>query len=496
MAPGVVISGFRVDRLLGWGSLGTVFEATQLSLGRVVALRLLERDELAEPGMSERFLFQQRLSAAISHANLVPTYEAGEWAEGRFVATRFVRGRTLADLLSAGSLAPKRLSNLMQPLSSALEAAHDAGLVHGRLTAQNVIVDAAGSPFLADLGLGRPGSVEADRQALRELASQVERATARRRRRRLIAPSVAASAALGAVVAVVLLTAGFGDADPATLAAPALAAGAEPFGSALSAGAASPVGCAEAPGPNTPACTLGQATIDGRPTIVSRAGVIRRWAVRGAEGDLALQVVGRRGSKTFLRSFSQVERVADGAPHAFEANVPVERGDRIGVLLAPGASIGSRAGPPETGALRWEGTLSYAPQAQDISRFGGELQLRADIEPGGLPELVQESGAEARTAHAGEVVEVREVDLSGSGVVRVELVRVGEEMAIDAFRQRRRLARLDLPDVDPGGSLLSFESSCGFRHGFCLRWQNPDGELPVIHAYRLSPKGDMFVLIG
>jgi hypothetical protein len=495
---GTVIHGFRIERLLGRGSLGTVYEATQLSLGRTVALRLLEQALFSDPGFSARLRQQQRLSASVHHPNIVPTYEAGDFADGRFVAARYVRGRTLADLLEDGSLSPSRSKALLGPIASALDTAHEAGLVHGRVTPQNLLVDAEGTAYLADLGLGRPGSVAADREALAALVSQAERAGGRRRPRsfaRLAATGLAGLAVVATAVAVVGDGEGGGDAEAEP--PPRIAAGAVPLGSELAPGAARSFGCSREPGPNTPACTLSQSTIAGRSMAVREAGVIRRWAVRGAAGDLALQVIRRRDGRAFLGGFSQVERVPDAGPHGFEASVRVERGDRVGVLLAPGAAIGARTVSRGTSASRWEGTLEFTPRPQSSSRLRRELLLRADIEFGARPEPPpQRTGSRAAAAEDGRTLEELVIPLSGSRVVRVALVRVRSGIALDAFRDRRRVARIDVPDARPSGRLLSVFADCGYRRGFCFRWLN-EGELtPVLHAYTLARDGGAFRLIG
>jgi hypothetical protein len=495
---GSVIEGFRIERRLGEGSLGTVYEATQLSLGRTVALRLIDQTVFSDPGFTERFRAQQRLSASIHHPNLVPTYEAGDWAQGKFVATRFVRGRTLADLLGDGSLPPSSLEALLGPIGSALDIAHEAGLVHGAVTARNVLVDAGGVAYLADLGLGRSGSIDADREALAALALEAGSGAGRHRLRTFVAPALAGLAVLAAGAALIAsVSGGDGGDDAEEEPAPPIAAGAVPLGSELVAGPVRSVGCGDEPGPNTPACTLSQSTISGAPIKIREGGVIRRWAVRGARGDLTLQVLGRRDGHAFLRGFSQVERVPDLGPHAFAADVRVDRGDRIGVLLAPGAVIGAREGSGGAAALRWEGTLDVVPLPQSSSRLDVELLLRADVEPGARPDLPpQLTGSRAAKAEPGRVLGQQVIQVPARGAVRVELVRVGAGIAIDAFHGRRRLARIEVPDASPTGQLRSLDGFCGYTRGFCLRWLNEDDVTLVIHAYRLARDGGAFRLIG
>ena len=490
MNPGDLICGFRIERTIGGGRFGVVYEATQLSLDRTVALRLVEAGSLAEPAAAARFAAQQRLSADFHHLAVIPTYESGEWKGGRFVATRYVRGRTLDDIVAEGPRRSLPTRAALAPVAAALAAAHEAGLVHGAISARNVIIDGDGRAHLADLGLGRAGGVERDREAL---AAVIALAGAPRRSRRWLAAAAALGAA--ALAAGVVVAIGVEDADPAAGPPPPLPAGTRALGSELSPGSSVALGCAEEPGPNTPACTLGQSAIADVEMTVERGGVIRGWAVRGAAGDLTLQVIGRGDGHSYIRGFSQVESAPDRGPQQFAANIPVRRGDRIGVVLAPGATIGARSTPDSSG-LRWDGTLPLAPEPQEAMPIDQELLLRADVEAGGRPDLEQVIGARAARLPSGMALGSQLVQLPGGDVGRVVLVEVGGHIYVDSLRRGRRLARADVADATAGGRVLSFEGHCGFRGGFCLRWLNPGEEEPVIHAYRLAPGAAAFRLIG
>lgn len=488
MAAGGGIGGFRVGRLIGRGSRGAVYEALQLSLDRPVALRLLERGDFVDAEDESRFLAQQRIAASLHHPGIVPTYEAGEWGEGRFVATRYVRGRTLAELIERGEVSRNHAAAIRKQIGVALDAAHAVGLVHGRVSAENVLIDRDGSALLPDLGLGRAGTAERDRAALAELGVLIDRGVAEHRSRRPLAPALAALAALAVAAGIAVATGSAGE-DPSAEQPPAVAAGADALGSDLASGPAASIGCAAEPDPNTPVCTLSQESIDGRTAQVPADGVIRGWAVRNATGELALQVIGRRRGRTFLRSFSQVESVPDRSPHAFETEIRVQRGDLVGVTLAPGAAIGARSAGEGTEALRWGGTLPYSPERAKPSRSPEELLLRIDVEPGARPGLVQLTGRDAANAPAGAALAAQLARAPGGRAVRIELTRVGDDLTIDSFASGRRLARAGVGAAEAGGRLLSFEVQCGFRHGFCLRWLNEDESEPIIHAYRLTPSG-------
>lgn len=494
--PGRVISGFRVERLIGDGSLGSVYEATQLSLGRTVALRLIEERRFADPAFAERFAAQQRRCASLHHPALVPTYEAGAWDDGKFVATRFVRGRTLADHVRDGSLPPWPVDELLVPVAEALGTAHAAGLAHGRMSAQNVLVDEAGRAYLADLGLGREGDPAADRLALEALTTEAGRAAGTRAGRR---PAVRmwALGIAGLVAAGISLWVTLGGEDgSAQLPAPAGPPGTVAVGSALGPGSFEQGGCAPRPSPNTPECTVVQESVEGEPTLVSDRGVIRQWAVRGAQGRLALAVFYERDGDRIVRGFTQAQEVDGPEPVAFPADVPVRPGDRVGLIVAPGARVGMRGGQDSIFG-RAQGGLPGSAQPADSTPVEGELLLRVDVDVGARPEPPTGlTGPRARTADAGRTLAELVIPRPGGGSAKVRAVSVEDEVAVDLFLGDRRLQRVQVGGADPAGTLIELQRHCGTNQGFCIRWSNEGGTQPVFHEYVLGPDGRSLVTIG
>jgi Protein kinase domain/Domain of unknown function (DUF4440) len=153
LQPGAQVGGYRIERRLGQGGMGVVYEATQLSLQRRVALKVLSPELSADPAFGERFRREGRLQATIEHPHIVTVYEAGEVPEGLFIAMRLVRGRTLKALVAGGPLPPDRLVRLLGPVADALDAAHEAGLVHRDVKPQNILVGDGDRPYLSDFGL-------------------------------------------------------------------------------------------------------------------------------------------------------------------------------------------------------------------------------------------------------------------------------------------------------------------------------------------------------
>jgi hypothetical protein len=150
---GTTIAGYRIDSVLGQGGMGTVYEATQLSLDRVVALKLLASHLSDDVGFRERFRREGQVQARLEHPHIVTVYEAGETEYGLFIAMRLVRGRTLKNLITAHELDVNRTLKILEPVAEALDEAHEIGLIHRDIKPQNVLVGGRDHSFLADFGL-------------------------------------------------------------------------------------------------------------------------------------------------------------------------------------------------------------------------------------------------------------------------------------------------------------------------------------------------------
>jgi hypothetical protein len=152
LRTGATLAGYRIDGLVGSGGMGVVYEATQLSLNRTVALKVLAPHLSNDPGFRERFRREAQVQAALEHPHIVTVYEAGESDEGLFIATRLIRGTDLKELVEQG-LGAERALKILAQVASALDAAHAAGLVHRDVKPQNVLVDELDFAYLADFGL-------------------------------------------------------------------------------------------------------------------------------------------------------------------------------------------------------------------------------------------------------------------------------------------------------------------------------------------------------
>jgi hypothetical protein len=155
LASGDEFAGCRIEAVAGRGGMGVVYRATELSLGRPVALKLLTPERAGDREFRERFQRESRMAAAIDHPNVIPVYAAGEHDGSLYLVMRYVGGTDLHRLLrDEGRLEPTRAAELVAQLASALDAAHAAGLVHRDVKPANVLL-AGDHAYLSDFGLTR-----------------------------------------------------------------------------------------------------------------------------------------------------------------------------------------------------------------------------------------------------------------------------------------------------------------------------------------------------
>ena len=152
--PGMMFAGYRVESLVGRGGMGVVYRATDLSLERPVALKLIAPELAAGRAFPRRFLREPRLAASLDHPNVIPIYEAGERDGQLYLAMRYVEGSDLKTLLERdGTLAPERALPVLAQVAGALDAAHRRGLVHRDVKPANVLLDEDGHAYLTDFGI-------------------------------------------------------------------------------------------------------------------------------------------------------------------------------------------------------------------------------------------------------------------------------------------------------------------------------------------------------
>ncbi|SHE78109.1 serine/threonine-protein kinase [Streptoalloteichus hindustanus] len=153
---------YRIDGVLGRGGMSVMYKATDVRLGRKVALKVIGEHLTEDPEFRERFVDEARNTSAIDHSHVVPLYDFGEIDGLLYIAMRLVDGSDLASLIKDGPLVPSRSLILLGQVADALDMLHGRGLVHLDVKPANVLVtsqEASGEHvYLADFGLTRRGA--------------------------------------------------------------------------------------------------------------------------------------------------------------------------------------------------------------------------------------------------------------------------------------------------------------------------------------------------
>ena len=154
IGPGVLFGGYRIEAIVGRGGMGVVYRATDLSLSRPVALKLIAPEFAQDPAFRERFLREPRLAASLDHPGVVPIYEAGEREGQLYLAMRWVEGSDLRRMLQRDRrLSPEVTVAVLTQVADALDATHRRGLVHRDVKPANILVDDDGHAYLGDFGI-------------------------------------------------------------------------------------------------------------------------------------------------------------------------------------------------------------------------------------------------------------------------------------------------------------------------------------------------------
>jgi uncharacterized repeat protein (TIGR03803 family) len=146
---------FEIKREIASGGMGTVYEAEDTKLRRIVALKMIRAFAFSTTSEKARFTAEAGAAAKLDHPNIVPIYEVGEFAGQPFFAMKLINGGTLATLLQKGAIPPRAAAALMAKVARAVAHAHSRGILHRDLKPGNILLDAAGEPHLTDFGLAK-----------------------------------------------------------------------------------------------------------------------------------------------------------------------------------------------------------------------------------------------------------------------------------------------------------------------------------------------------
>jgi WD40 repeat protein len=158
------VAGYEVLGRLGTGGMGVVYQARQTALRRVVALKMILHGDYADEERRRRFQAEAEAVAQLQHPNIVQVYEVGEHEGLPYFSLEFCAGGSLEKQLDGTPWPPERAASLIETLARAMQAAHQAGLIHRDLKPGNVLLAADGTPKITDFGLVKrldvPGHTE------------------------------------------------------------------------------------------------------------------------------------------------------------------------------------------------------------------------------------------------------------------------------------------------------------------------------------------------
>ncbi len=149
------LGAYQLDALLGRGGMGEVYRASDTRLGRDVAIKILARDQLADPEHKRRFLREARAVSALNHPNIVTLHDIGSDDGVDFLVLEYVRGRPLHDVIPPKGLPLVAVLGYAAEIARALAAAHAAGILHRDIKPANLMVTPDGHVKVLDFGLAK-----------------------------------------------------------------------------------------------------------------------------------------------------------------------------------------------------------------------------------------------------------------------------------------------------------------------------------------------------
>jgi eukaryotic-like serine/threonine-protein kinase len=155
LAAGTYLGPYEIQSALGAGGMGEVYKARDSRLNRMVALKILLPDRMANSERRQRFVQEAQLASALQHPNIVVIYEIGSADGVDFISMELVRGRTLEELIPRSGMRLNEALKIAVQVADALAAAHGAGVVHRDLKPGNIMVSPEGQAKVLDFGLAK-----------------------------------------------------------------------------------------------------------------------------------------------------------------------------------------------------------------------------------------------------------------------------------------------------------------------------------------------------
>ena len=152
---GQALAHYRIVSKLGEGGMGIVYKAHDTHLGRLVAIKVLPPDKIAEAARKQRFIQEAKAASGLNHPGIVTIHDVRSDAGMDFIVMEYVEGKTLADLIGSRGLRPAQALRYSVQIADAMAKAHGAGVLHRDLKPSNIIVTAEDRIKILDFGLAK-----------------------------------------------------------------------------------------------------------------------------------------------------------------------------------------------------------------------------------------------------------------------------------------------------------------------------------------------------
>lgn len=153
---GTIVGGYEIQSQIGQGGMATVYRAQQISMNRVVALKMLPRQFLNDDTYLQRFNQEVKIVSQLEHRNIVPVHDYGQHNGQPYIVMRYMPAGSVDDLIQRkGALAMEVILPIIEQVAAALDYAHSKNVLHRDLKPSNVLLDNDGGAFITDFGIAR-----------------------------------------------------------------------------------------------------------------------------------------------------------------------------------------------------------------------------------------------------------------------------------------------------------------------------------------------------